>query len=84
MLTLATDNNAAECVKVLLNNGFYTDEKDENGENALCRAIRKGNKYEVSSLLLVVFMLYLGIYKYDLLLVPNCRLQSPIIKYSST
>ena len=40
---LATDNNAAQCVKVLLNYGFSTDVTDENGDNILCRAIKKGN-----------------------------------------
>ena len=69
---LATDNNAAECVKVLLNNGFHTDEKDKNGENALCRAIRKGKKYAI----VVTHGICTAFMTYDSLLLLAVNIQS--------
>ena len=41
---VAVDSDAAESIELLLNYNFWAD-TDENGDNILCRAIKKGKKY---------------------------------------
>ena len=43
---VAVDSDAAESIELLLDYHFWAD-MDENGDNILCRAIRKGKKYVV-------------------------------------
>lgn len=44
-LMLAADNDAAECVKLLLEHNAKVKDVDHKGYNALCRAILVGKKY---------------------------------------
>ena len=41
---LAADNNAVDCVKLLLDHNANVRDVDTNGYNALCRAILLGKK----------------------------------------
>ena len=47
-LMVAIDSDAAESIQLLLNYNFQAD-TDKNGDNILCRAIRKGKKYECTA-----------------------------------
>ena len=41
----AADNDASDCVKLLLDHNFSADIEDENHDNILCRAIKRGRQY---------------------------------------
>ena len=41
---LAVDGDSSDCVELLLHRNFEADMEDENEDNLLCRAIKKGKK----------------------------------------
>ena len=41
----AADNDASDCVKLLLDHNFSVNIEDENHDNILCRAIKRRRQY---------------------------------------